>query len=82
MSTSQVEEERGHIENDKLRNKWNSCCFTCDKDFVKYFVQTGFLAGASVLAIAMLLLGSEPQSLWISVLSSSVGLVIPSPIFK
>jgi len=82
LEMSKEELERKQIENDKLKSEWKSCCFTCNADAIKYIVQMGFLGGVVLFSLIQLFLGAEPQVLWVSLLSSALGIAVPSPTWK
>jgi len=78
LENAQADVERKRLENKKIEDSWTSCCFTMNRSFVQYLIQSSLLIGVSAFSCAMLATSQEPQSLYVSLLSSSIGLLIPT----
>ena len=65
-------------------NKLRSCCYDLDKTAVQYFTTIGIVSGIMVFAIYKLLINDDAQSqtIYMSLLSSLTGLILPSPVFR
>lgn len=70
--------ERKHIENEELKDTWQSCCLRVNKNMLQYLTQTAVLTGVVAFSCVMLAYSSEPRDLWVSLLSTSIGLIIPT----
>lgn len=79
---SHVELEKKQLENEQIKKQidrsWTSCCLTVDKNMVQYFTQTAVLTGIIIFSCFQLSTGSEPSALYVSLLSTSIGLIIPT----
>ena len=63
---------------------WKSCCgLELDKNAVVYFTQIGIICGIMIFAIYKLATdrSCESQTVYLALLSSLTGLVLPGPIF-
>ena len=69
---------------EKEDNKLRSCCYDLDKTAVQYFTTIGIVSGIMVFAIYKLLMNNDaqPQTIYMSLLSSLTGLILPSPVFR
>jgi hypothetical protein len=63
-------------------NKWNVFCFSLDKDCVVYFTQLSILIVCIVVSLIQISYGDNNRDFWISLLSSSIGIIIPNPRIK
>ena len=65
-------------------NKLKSCCYVLDKTAVQYFTTIGIVSGIMIFAIYKLLINDDPQTqtIYMSLLSSLTGLILPSPVFR
>ena len=72
------------VENKLIDNNMRSCCYDLDKSAVQYFTQVGVIVGIMSFCVYKLSTNetAEQQTIYMSLLSSLVGLVLPSPIFK
>jgi hypothetical protein len=75
-----IEVEKKPIDTNTMR----SCCYDLDKSAVQYFTQVGVIIGIMSFCVYKLSMNETPeqQTIYMSLLSSLVGLVLPSPIFK
>ena len=62
--------------------KWCFLGNTVPRSEVVYFVQIFVIYSVIISSIINLSIGTEPISLWISLLSSCLGYVLPSPSLK
>ena len=61
-------------------NKWDCCCISLDKNCIVYFTQMFILL--IVICVSLYKLIDDDQSsrdLFVSLLSSSIGYILPSP---
>ncbi len=59
---------------------WNTACGKLPKEEIVYFCQVVVIFGVVIACIVNLSLGStDKDSLWASLLSASVGYLLPSP---
>jgi hypothetical protein len=64
-------------------NTWNSCCLTVDKRFVVFTVQSITCLSIMVFSMVMLFFkDSCDNQIYISLISTIVGLYMPSPKIK
>ena len=79
-----VLEHRIDMETKEEDNKLRSCCYDLDKTAVQYFTTIGIVSCIMVFAIYKLLINDDAQSqtIYMSLLSSLTGLVLPSPVFR
>ena len=63
---------------------WHSCCLTADKDFCMYITQITLISFVILFCIYQLLTLKECiyQTVYTSLLTLLIGLVIPSPAIK
>lgn len=64
----------------KTDEKWDICCSRSSKGFIMFMVQTGVLM--SVLLFSLFMLADDKtvqRDLYVSLLSSVVGIYLPSP---
>lgn len=63
--------------------KWNVCCLSLDRECFVYFTQMLILAtciGVSLYKVSTT--DNESNQIWISILSSCIGIIIPNPKLK
>lgn len=81
---SNLELEQAHqkmqLEKQEAENHLTSCCFRMDRRVLSYMTQAICLAGIMIFSCIQLANEAEPQSLYVSLLSTSIGLLIPSPL--
>ncbi len=60
---------------------WRSCCLRVDKSMCIYLTQIGLIVGVMCFCIVQLLLKPDcvSQTMYLSLLTLLIGLVIPSP---
>jgi hypothetical protein len=78
LENAQADVERKKLENKKYEDSWTSCCFTINRPFFQYIIQSSLLIGVTTFSCVMLATNQEPSSLYVSLLSSSIGLLIPT----
>lgn len=59
--------------------KWNTICGKLPKQEIVYFCQVFAIYMIIIACITNLTLGSDKDTLWSSLLSASVGFLLPSP---
>jgi hypothetical protein len=79
MEQISIEEERGHIENEQLKEQWNSCCSKTNKHFLKYMVQITMGASVMIFSMTQIFLGAENPEIYFSLLSGTLGGFMPNP---
>jgi hypothetical protein len=79
MEQISVIDERGHIENEKLKEQWVGCCSKTNKHFLKYIVQITMGAIVMVFSMAQVFLGAENPEIYFSLLSGTLGMFMPNP---
>ena len=72
------------ILNSDNKSTWDSCCLTCDKIAVKYFIQIGVLGTLIITSVVMTIENDEcsSQRNWSNLLTLCLGILCPSPIMK
>lgn len=63
-------------------NDWNFGCCRLNKYCVQYFAQLGVLSVCIAVSLFQVSTKSENRDFWIGLLSSSIGILIPSPKLK
>lgn len=63
---------------------WRSCCIKADKQAVVYLTTMGILGGIVIFCCYQLthLKSCSDQATYISLLSATVGLIVPSPMMR
>lgn len=76
--------ERRNKQDHELNDRWQSCCFTCDKRVITYFTQVGVITGIIIFCMVQLVNheSCEYQTTYVGLLTLLVGLIIPSPAIK
>ena len=71
-------------EEEEKRRTWDSCCLTCDKIAVKYFIQVSILISLIIASVIMTIINDEcnSQRNWSNILTLCLGILCPSPIMK
>ena len=71
-------------EEEDKRRTWDSCCLTCDKIAVKYFIQVSILISLIIASVIMTIINDEcnSQRNWSNILTLCLGILCPSPIMK
>ena len=71
-------------EYDEQKSTWDSCCLTCDKVAVKYFIQIGVLGSLIITSVIMTIINEDcsSQRNWSNLLTLCLGILCPSPIMK
>jgi hypothetical protein len=71
--------ERRRIENEHLREEWDTCCSKSNREFIKYITQVGF--GVSVMVFSMIQIARDVggNEIYFSLLSGTLGLFLPHP---
>jgi len=64
------------------KNKWNLGCFYLDKECISYFVQMIVLFCIIAVSLYKVSTTTESKELWISLLSSCMGYILPAPTLK
>ena len=63
-----------------INNEWSiGCLGKLDKRCVTYFAQLGILSTVIAVSLYQVSTKTENREFWISLLSSSIGVLIPSP---
>ena len=80
---NRIIEHRIELEDEKIKNTWQSCCITLDKRACQYFTQMAVLIGVMGFSVGMLLTHDTctDQQAYLSLLMMLIGLVIPAPTF-
>jgi len=83
-SIDDIELQRTETPADRRVMRWHSCCLTCDKDFVEYFVKYVLLAGLIIFFAVELHLSQKCESdqLYTGLLTLVIGIALPSPRLK
>ena len=68
--------------NNELNGRWHFFSHKFPKSEVVFFVQVIIIYTVVITSIVNLSLEAENQRLWISLLSSSVGYLLPNPTLK
>lgn len=55
------------------------CCSIKNKDEIKYFIQCGFGLLIIIFCMIMIIRDDTDKTVWISLLSSTFGLFLPTP---
>lgn len=63
-------------------SKWNLGCFYLDKECIVYFVQMIVLGACISISLWKVSTTTDNRDLWISLLSSCIGVIIPNPKLK
>ena len=74
-----VEQERQHIENEKLREQWQGCCSKTNRHFLKYITQITMGSVVMVFSMAQIARGADNPEIYFSLLSGTLGIFIPHP---
>ena len=61
---------------------WKSCCFTLDSRVVLFCVQVLFSAFMMGFAASKLHATTVPDPLWVSIMTSMLGIWLPSPTLR
>ena len=64
------------------KTKWHIGCLYLDKEFVNYFVQMIVLFTCLAISLYKVSTTSDNRDLWVSLLSSCLGIIAPSPTLK
>ena len=59
--------------------RWNICGRFIPRDEIVFFFQVALIYIVVITSIVNLILGSENTPLWIALLSSSLGYILPAP---
>ena len=72
------------IEDEKLENKWESCCLTIDKRFLLFGTQFFVMLLIIIFCIVQLIKNNdcEAQRAYSSLLTFIIGVMIPTPKVK
>ena len=68
-----------HISSPSTRH-WDMCGQRLPKSEIVYFVQVILVYVVVIVSIVNLTLGRSDEKLWIALLSSSIGYILPNPI--
>jgi len=72
--------ERKRIENDKLRNEWDTgCCSKTDKHYLKFIIQIAMGSSVMLFSMIQIVRGAESPEIYFSMLSGTLGLFLPHP---
>ena len=63
-------------------DKWNFGCCRLDRRCVQYFAQLGLLSICIATSLYQVSTSNNNREFWISLLSSCVGVIVPSPKLK
>jgi hypothetical protein len=63
-----------------VSNEWKSCCFRLQPQAATFSVQVFFSVFLVVFACFKLSQNTAPDPLWVSILTTTVGVWLPSPI--
>ena len=61
--------------------QWKSCCFTVDKDSVRYFTQVAVLVSTGLFSACMLVINEDcnSQRNYSAILMMCLGVFVPAP---
>jgi hypothetical protein len=68
----------------KYQNKWESCCFTCDRRAVMYFTQIGIISFTMLFCVYQLtsIDSCESSQTYVGLLTMMLGIALPQPKFS
>ena len=66
----------------EIENQWDLGCFKLDKRCVVYFSQMIILSMCIGVSLYQVSTKEENRDFWVSLLSTSVGIILPQPKFK
>ena len=72
------------MEEKKEDKKMKSCCYDLDRTAVTFFSQVIIISGVMLFSIYKLSIDNSPeqQTIYLGLLSTCLGILSPSPIFK
>jgi len=65
--------------NDNAEENWQMCCSVLHKAEVVFFVQIIFLFTIMIFSMVQIISKVDNQEIYFSLLSSCIGIIIPSP---
>jgi len=71
--------------NEDKDNEYRSCCFKCDKEFMKFMIQvciSYLILGLSIYKLLVITDNSEDRSIWISMITLILGIYTTVPKLK
>ena len=72
-------DDRHSVDEVDTTDQWTFCKKDIPSTQVVFFIQVTLVYIVAITCIVNLALGNEPKDLWISLLASSIGYVLPSP---
>lgn len=79
---SPVRSEHNYEHKNQSNDKWNFGCCQLDRKCVQYFAQLGLLTLCIGTSLYQVSTNSENREFWIGLLSSCIGVIVPSPKLK
>ena len=67
-----------HVNDDPVE-QWPLCCSTLHKSEIVFFVQVIFLFTIMIFSMVQIINKSQSPEIYFSLLSSCIGIIIPSP---
>jgi hypothetical protein len=67
-----------HVNDDQVE-QWPLCCSTLHKSEIVFFVQVIFLFTIMIFSMVQIINKSQSPEIYFSLLSSCIGIIIPSP---
>lgn len=71
--------ERARISNEKYKDQWKVCCSNTDRHFFKYLTQIVMGSCVMIFSMYQIVMGSENNEIYFSLLSGTLGLFLPHP---
>jgi hypothetical protein len=81
-SDAPIRSEHKHEPKIQSNDKWNFGCCQLDRKCVQYFAQLGLLTLCIGTSLYQVSTNSENREFWIGLLSSCIGVIVPSPKLK
>ena len=73
---------KGKNTNNKNNGRWHLFGKICPRSEIMFFVQVVLVYLVVIVSIVNLTLGRENDKLWLTLLSSSIGYILPNPKLK
>jgi hypothetical protein len=74
--------EQSDLSESNIRDSWNVFGYSIPKMEVVFFSQIVVLYIVIITCLTNLSLGCQPTELWVSLISSSIGYLLPNPTIK
>lgn len=78
-----IKERRDKLDHE-INDKWESCCFSCDRRVIQYFTQMTILSAVMGFCMYQLITNDscEAQTGYTGLLTLLLGLIVPAPSIK